>query len=858
MKNHKEEEIRLGLVLYGGVSLAIYMNGGCLEFFRTVKGEGVYNLIKDLRKCDILIDIISGSSAGGINGILLANCLCNNLKFDYSKKIWVEKGDIISLLNLKREKFYSLLDSEGFYEDSYKEFFTNLFKQKYDDSTAPEGISVTKELDLFITGTNFYGNYTRYDDKANYFNVEVKNHDTLFLLKYRTGRKNNFEFDESMAASFAKLARLTSSFPGAFSPVHIPDNENEKNKIYEYLREWGALENNKPFYFSDGGVVNNKPFTSTLKAIYSRNAIKKVDRKLFYLEPDPENFENSDQNTGQSGLSETKGFKKNYSKIIQPGFVKSIFTPTFGISGYQSIQDDINAIRNRNSKLKRHLRYRDSLLKALNASKDGDIEKNLKNINFDYYKDVRCEYFYKIQLESLDRKNKNVKDNLDNLIELYKKPPSLEIVFNDLEIFDVYFKQRRIYFLIYLIYEDIYRKGDKNQAEINELRELWGKLNCVNEVYEILKFQLHDHLTKFLSAGHPDSAKEVYKEMKNSLIRKFPVNIAQINKDIELDDSFREKLVANLKKEAVNNSVESEETFFKSLEEYESQLISNKNFDYLKNIYDKFELIDSYLFPNELNSDLLEKDNLEVKRFSSKDVKTGFSSLLRFDQKILGRELAHFSAFLKKSWRMNDIMWGRLDGCALIMDCLLNESSIDELKNIKSFKEYFIRRTDKGESIYLSDKDDQELISIKNEIETAQSEEEKKNIFEELKTKLIECEQSFISREELNVIKDECSIESRDKINNLTKSAEIVTERYKDFFKNDYTKINNEMWNLGSYESFGILRKTLVALYMSFRKPDKVLKFFFICASPFLALFIFIYFVKEKLNKMFNKNKQSI
>ena len=37
----KSREIRIGLVLYGGVSLAIYINGVAREFHRAVRGEGI-------------------------------------------------------------------------------------------------------------------------------------------------------------------------------------------------------------------------------------------------------------------------------------------------------------------------------------------------------------------------------------------------------------------------------------------------------------------------------------------------------------------------------------------------------------------------------------------------------------------------------------------------------------------------------------------------------------------------------------------------------------------------------------------------------------------------------------------------
>ena len=77
----RSPEIRLGIVMYGGVSLAIYIYGVAHEFFRAVRGQGIYKLIKELTDSDIVVDVISGTSAGGINGILLAYALCNELHF---------------------------------------------------------------------------------------------------------------------------------------------------------------------------------------------------------------------------------------------------------------------------------------------------------------------------------------------------------------------------------------------------------------------------------------------------------------------------------------------------------------------------------------------------------------------------------------------------------------------------------------------------------------------------------------------------------------------------------------------------------------------------------------------------------
>jgi predicted acylesterase/phospholipase RssA len=73
----KSREVRLGIVMYGGVSLAIYIYGVAHELFRAVRGRGIYKLLKAVTDSDIVVDVISGTSAGGINGVLLGYALSN-------------------------------------------------------------------------------------------------------------------------------------------------------------------------------------------------------------------------------------------------------------------------------------------------------------------------------------------------------------------------------------------------------------------------------------------------------------------------------------------------------------------------------------------------------------------------------------------------------------------------------------------------------------------------------------------------------------------------------------------------------------------------------------------------------------
>lgn len=139
-----EREVRFAVVMYGGVSLAIYINGVAQELLRLVRSslsrphgqlkgtERVYRklnyLLSDKQsnlesaendlssnkpvRTRFVVDILSGTSAGGINGIYLAKALANGQDMDELQRLWVKEGDIALLINDKKsiEKPWSLQD----------------------------------------------------------------------------------------------------------------------------------------------------------------------------------------------------------------------------------------------------------------------------------------------------------------------------------------------------------------------------------------------------------------------------------------------------------------------------------------------------------------------------------------------------------------------------------------------------------------------------------------------------------------------------------------------------------------------------------------------------------------------------
>lgn len=144
-------ELRLALVLYGGVSLAIYMHGASKELHRLVRGsafggeadadesrpdggegegtgsgggavtteaadragthspsltpsERVYRDLavakagEDGVATRVVVDTIAGTSAGGINGVYLAKALTRDLSQDALRGLWFERGDLDAIV----------------------------------------------------------------------------------------------------------------------------------------------------------------------------------------------------------------------------------------------------------------------------------------------------------------------------------------------------------------------------------------------------------------------------------------------------------------------------------------------------------------------------------------------------------------------------------------------------------------------------------------------------------------------------------------------------------------------------------------------------------------------------------------
>ena len=328
MNTHIRKEIRICTVMYGGVSLAIYMNGVAREFYDLVRGRGMWGLLKLLTDTDIAVDITSGTSAGGINGLYLSYALCNELEFNALADMWREKGDIRKLLQKPDDKNVNSLINSTYMRDELEHAFLNMKNINTVSEIAP---TTTEELDCFIAVTRFDGHTWEikdYREKP----ITLKSYKGNIHLKHRKKRKENFSSkrEEGIPAKIlAQIARATSSFPFAFEAERLNSKELKNNP-------WAGkspLNENEEAWFIDGGVINNRNFEPALKEIYRRHANHPVDRLLFYVEPDP--ADKQDKPPAHEG----------------PNVLQTAVAALSGIPTYESIAEDIEDLNEHNKKI---------------------------------------------------------------------------------------------------------------------------------------------------------------------------------------------------------------------------------------------------------------------------------------------------------------------------------------------------------------------------------------------------------------------------------------------------------------------------------------------------------------------------
>ena len=327
--DEQNAELRLAVVCYGGVSLAVYMHGVTKELhklicaarqFDTRRGknpfpngtEKVYfDALTDIAehgpRLQVNIDIIGGTSAGGINGIALGKAIARNASLEPLKKVWIDDGDIRKLLRGTRifglvaqvastvvRQLVRILGSSSPLRGEYMsklllEALTAMEDNR--DSDADSLLSdADRGLELYVPTTDLSGFEVLVPSGIG--GASNRDRDYRQVLTFSGTGTDLVQFGPDYTADLAFAGRATSSFPGAFAPVSQRTFREEVDKEVQLHPDTTFLcqydkDRTDDVFFVDGGVLDNAPFDLVIDAIVRRRAQMRVYRELIYIEPDP-------------------------------------------------------------------------------------------------------------------------------------------------------------------------------------------------------------------------------------------------------------------------------------------------------------------------------------------------------------------------------------------------------------------------------------------------------------------------------------------------------------------------------------------------------------------------------------------
>ncbi|MBM7786308.1 patatin-like protein [Tenggerimyces flavus] len=296
------EEIRLAVVLNGGVSLAIWMGGATLEIDRLTRREGPYAALLDLMGSEARADVITGSSAGGINGAFLSVAQVSvNADLRLLRDLWADQGRLESMFRKPfRGSPTSLLQGDEYFLPRLRDAFRQLARR-----WNPRPID-ERPVDLTITTSLLTGaqrvtvdslgqplKQTTHDETFSFRRGPTAR--TLVNGQWQTPDDFSAERIEATVDKLALAARSTASFPLAFEPSFIPvvfdgsDTTNGRPNMANAVswaeadRSGGVRDLSR--YTVDGGLLVNTPTQAALEAIDKMPASDSVRRVMLVVHP---------------------------------------------------------------------------------------------------------------------------------------------------------------------------------------------------------------------------------------------------------------------------------------------------------------------------------------------------------------------------------------------------------------------------------------------------------------------------------------------------------------------------------------------------------------------------------------------
>ncbi|MEN2747215.1 patatin-like protein [Sphingomonas sp. T9W2] len=415
-----ERELRLALVCYGGISLAVYMHGLVKEIWhiarasRAVQDAGepltgsaaVYQaMLTDLAaltgiRLRVLVDIVAGASAGGINGVFLAQAVSTGQSLDPLTDLWLDGADIEALIDpaqapasalsrpwarpiawmalgredesassvdiAARDELRAKLDrfvrarwfEPPFGGRAMVDMLLDAFAAMAATPAGPRLLPPGQPLDLFVTVTDFAGHPETL--RLNSPPEVVETEHRLVIGFHDHGGERLVDTAELVFA-----ARATSSFPGAFPPFRVGELDAAlADRAVEWpgrdaflrrvLPRQSAVGMAEQATLIDGSVLANAPFAPAIDALRERPARRQIDRRFVYLDPAPNHK-----------------FGIGTAHDGPPSFFQTILGALSELPRKQPIRDNLDAIQRRSERIERML----AIVEQLRGGVEAEVEQ---------------------------------------------------------------------------------------------------------------------------------------------------------------------------------------------------------------------------------------------------------------------------------------------------------------------------------------------------------------------------------------------------------------------------------------------------------------------------------------------------
>jgi len=421
----RQKELRIALVCYGGISLAVYMHGVTKELWKLARAsrgfidgdpvtgsgsEAVYGrllrYIEDRHRLRlrVLVDIVAGASAGGINGVFLAQAIHSGHSLEPLTKLWLERADVDVLLDPDarpwskiakmwamplvwfvltrpgnvvsdsvaketrsevRAKLSRLIRSRWFEPPFGGLGFSRLLSDALDTMEADAGpplLPPGHPIDLFVTATDFKGHLETIRLNSPPL-VQESEHRMSIGFRSATPATSGIGLASPFELVFA--ARATASFPGAFPPLQIAEidalaaergepwstRSEFVDRVMPEHRRTGDVDN---VALIDGAVLVNAPFAEAMGVLRDRPAQREVDRRFVYIDPRPDRI-------GGIGRYELRA----------PGFFSVIFGSLSSIPREQPVRDNLDVLEHNSAETARL----GAIVEALRPEVEEAVEK---------------------------------------------------------------------------------------------------------------------------------------------------------------------------------------------------------------------------------------------------------------------------------------------------------------------------------------------------------------------------------------------------------------------------------------------------------------------------------------------------